>query len=87
LEPLENCDGVHRAGDLDGLHGIERAQSDPGNGKEHQGRGDHGRGGGGDRRRTGDRSEITKSSVERLTLQNGDAVSVIMKATEVMLGK
>jgi molybdopterin-binding protein len=32
-------------------------------------------------------SEITKGSVERLKLQNGDAVSVIMKATEVMLRK
>ena len=32
-------------------------------------------------------SEITKSSAERLRLQAGDAVTVIVKATEVMLGK
>jgi molybdopterin-binding protein len=32
-------------------------------------------------------SEITKSSVERLGLKTGDAVTVIVKATEVMLGK
>ena len=32
-------------------------------------------------------SEITKSSVERLGLKQGDAVTVIIKATEVMLGK
>jgi molybdopterin-binding protein len=32
-------------------------------------------------------SEITKSSVDRLKLQTGDAVTVIVKATEVMLGK
>lgn len=32
-------------------------------------------------------SEITKSSVERLGLKQGDAVTVIVKSTEVMLGK
>jgi molybdopterin-binding protein len=32
-------------------------------------------------------SAITKSSVDRLKLQQGDAVTVIVKATEVMLGK
>jgi molybdopterin-binding protein len=32
-------------------------------------------------------SEITKSSVERLKLQAGDAVTVIIKSTEVMIGK
>jgi len=32
-------------------------------------------------------SEITKSSAERLRLQAGDSVTVIVKATEVMLGK
>lgn len=32
-------------------------------------------------------SEITKSSAERLKLQVGDAVTVIVKSTEVMLGK
>jgi molybdopterin-binding protein len=32
-------------------------------------------------------SEITKSSVERLGLKQGDAVTVIVKATEVMIGK
>ena len=32
-------------------------------------------------------SEITKSSVERLKLQVGDAVTVIIKSTEVMIGK
>lgn len=32
-------------------------------------------------------SAITKSSVERLGLQVGDSVVVIIKATEVMLGK
>jgi molybdopterin-binding protein len=32
-------------------------------------------------------SEITKSSVERLGLKQGDAVTVIIKSTEVMLGK
>ncbi len=30
---------------------------------------------------------ITRSSVERLGLQAGDAVTVIIKSTEVMLGK
>jgi molybdopterin-binding protein len=32
-------------------------------------------------------SEITRSSVERLALKTGDAVTVIIKSTEVMLGK
>jgi molybdopterin-binding protein len=32
-------------------------------------------------------SEITKGSVERLKLQTGDAVTVIIKSTEVMIGK
>jgi molybdopterin-binding protein len=32
-------------------------------------------------------SEITKSSVERLGLKQGDAVTVIVKSTEVMIGK
>jgi molybdate transport system regulatory protein len=32
-------------------------------------------------------SVITRSSVERLKLKAGDAVTVIVKATEVMLGK
>jgi molybdopterin-binding protein len=32
-------------------------------------------------------SEITKSSVERLQLKQGDQVTAIIKATEVMLGK
>ncbi len=32
-------------------------------------------------------SEITKSSAERLKLQAGDSVTVIIKSTEVMLGK
>lgn len=32
-------------------------------------------------------SAITRSSVERLGLQVGDAVTVIIKSTEVMLGK
>jgi molybdopterin-binding protein len=32
-------------------------------------------------------SEITKSSVERLGLKTGDAVTCIIKSTEVMLGK
>ncbi|BDG05552.1 TOBE domain-containing protein [Anaeromyxobacter oryzae] len=32
-------------------------------------------------------SEITKSSAERLGLKTGDAVTVIIKSTEVMLGK
>jgi molybdopterin-binding protein len=32
-------------------------------------------------------SEITKSSVERLGLKSGDAVTAIVKATEVMLAK
>jgi molybdopterin-binding protein len=32
-------------------------------------------------------SEITKSSAERLKLQAGDSVTVIVKSTEVMLGK
>ena len=32
-------------------------------------------------------SVITRSSAERLNLQPGDAVTVIIKSTEVMLGK
>ena len=32
-------------------------------------------------------SAITRSSVERLKLQAGDSVTVIVKSTEVMLGK
>jgi molybdopterin-binding protein len=32
-------------------------------------------------------SEITRSSVERLALKTGDTVTVIIKSTEVMLGK
>jgi molybdopterin-binding protein len=32
-------------------------------------------------------SDITKASVERLQLKSGDQVTVIIKATEVMLGK
>ena len=32
-------------------------------------------------------SAITRSSVERLNLQMGDRVTVIIKSTEVMLGK
>ncbi len=32
-------------------------------------------------------SVITKSSVDRLKLKAGDAVTVIVKATEVMIGK
>lgn len=32
-------------------------------------------------------SEITKGSAERLKLAVGDSVTVIVKATEVMLGK
>jgi len=32
-------------------------------------------------------SEITKASAERLKLQTGDAVTVIIKSTEVMIGK
>lgn len=32
-------------------------------------------------------SAITRASVERLDLKVGDAVTVIVKATEVMLGK
>ncbi|MGZ3583291.1 MAG: TOBE domain-containing protein [Ktedonobacterales bacterium] len=32
-------------------------------------------------------SAITRSSVERLNLQTGDRVTVIIKSTEVMLGK
>ncbi len=32
-------------------------------------------------------SEITKSSAERLKLATGDSVTVIIKSTEVMLGK
>lgn len=32
-------------------------------------------------------SVITKASVERLKLRQGDAVTVIVKSTEVMLGK
>jgi molybdopterin-binding protein len=30
---------------------------------------------------------ITKSSVERLALAEGDAVTVIIKSTEVLIGK
>jgi molybdopterin-binding protein len=30
---------------------------------------------------------ITRHSVERLNLKHGDAVTVIIKSTEVMLGK
>lgn len=32
-------------------------------------------------------SEISKASVERLGLKAGDAVTAIIKATEVMIGK
>ncbi len=32
-------------------------------------------------------AEISKGSAQRLKLQNGDAVTVIVKATSVMLGK
>jgi molybdopterin-binding protein len=32
-------------------------------------------------------SEITKASVERLQLKTGDAVTAIIKSTEVMIGK
>jgi molybdopterin-binding protein len=32
-------------------------------------------------------SEISKSSAERLSLKAGDQVTVIIKATEVMIGK
>jgi molybdopterin-binding protein len=32
-------------------------------------------------------SAITRGSVERLGLQPGDAITVIIKSTEVMLGK
>ncbi|HZQ38684.1 MAG TPA: TOBE domain-containing protein [Dehalococcoidia bacterium] len=32
-------------------------------------------------------SAITRSSVERLGLQSGDAVTVVIKSTEVMLAK
>lgn len=32
-------------------------------------------------------SEITKGSVERLGLKTGDAVTAIIKSTEVMIGK
>ncbi len=32
-------------------------------------------------------SEISKASVERLKLKPGDAVTAIIKATEVMIGK
>jgi len=32
-------------------------------------------------------AEITKGSVERMKIQSGDAVTVIVKSTEVMLGK
>jgi molybdopterin-binding protein len=32
-------------------------------------------------------AEISKGSVDRLKLQKGDKVTVIVKATEVMLGK
>jgi molybdopterin-binding protein len=32
-------------------------------------------------------SEISKGSAERLALKTGDAVTVIVKATEVMIGK
>jgi molybdopterin-binding protein len=32
-------------------------------------------------------SEISKASAERLGLKTGDAVTAIIKATEVMIGK
>jgi molybdopterin-binding protein len=32
-------------------------------------------------------AEITKGSVERLNLKQGDAVTVIVKSTEIMIGK
>ncbi len=32
-------------------------------------------------------AEITKGSVERMKLQAGDAVTVIVKSTEIMIGK
>ncbi len=32
-------------------------------------------------------ADITKGSVDRLQLKNGDQVTVIIKATEVMIGK
>jgi molybdopterin-binding protein len=32
-------------------------------------------------------AEITKSSVERLGLEQGDSVTAIVKSTEVMIGK
>jgi molybdopterin-binding protein len=32
-------------------------------------------------------SEITKGSAERLRLQKGDAVTVLVKSTDVMIGK
>ncbi len=32
-------------------------------------------------------AEITKSSVERMKIQSGDAVTVIVKSTSIMLGK
>ena len=32
-------------------------------------------------------AEITKSSVERLGLKQGDSVTAIVKSTEVMIGK
>ena len=32
-------------------------------------------------------AEITKASVERLKLKTGDAVTAIIKSTEVMIGK
>jgi hypothetical protein len=34
-----------------------------------------------------DDPEITKASVERLGLRSGDAVTAIIKSTEVMIGK
>jgi molybdopterin-binding protein len=32
-------------------------------------------------------SEITKSSVERLAIKNGDSITLIVKATDVMIAK
>jgi molybdopterin-binding protein len=32
-------------------------------------------------------AEITKGSVERMKLKQGDAVTVIVKSTEIMIGK
>lgn len=32
-------------------------------------------------------SVITRTSVERLAIKSGDAVTVVIKATEIMLGK